>query len=858
MPDPSGTLTQDQFNADVAAGRAVPQLNIGPTAADLTPEAAQAYANYDQQQLVDRQEYWAQERARQEQALADELKRQQAAEAARAAASADALRAEIARRMAPAAPLLNAVNTYSRIGQQTKADAAVNVTDFGYDPANPQTWAAAEQAAHAEEARRAANGTPGVHIVYPGQDQTLGQTVSEGLGEVAKVASGAYNIARTEIPGAQQVANVAGQVGEQIGQHAIGALTVPGAEYLPGVKQASDVLGKGYGLALESLVPTEVWQAALTLLPAAKARSIPELLSAITIGDKDALTAIKQAGAKLGESPAVEHALQIANGEAGRLVIPGTKTAITHESLAEAPQVLSTSGVAYHGTGARFRAFNEGSMDATALYGPGVYLTDDANIAKSYAETRASQLDRAATLETRRAQLSTNTGGFTKFAPAAKGIGEATIQTVSIKPGLRILNMERSLTADVVDRLTIAARANAPYFDGSAWMEALDAAKAGKPGKDVYRAFRNALADEGMSHADAGESLQGLNSVLQDTGYNGIAHQGGIQGGAKHTVTILFNPNDATIVTPMTRALALFKGGEGGFAKIPGKATQELSPEATARIAALTEQKNRATAAIKILSRGEQAKVTNGGIKDVLSVAERYAADSPQRAALMEVMAPKIAHLPEVDQKFIRAALDTLPTKAERVAATEAQHARQAMRAGEGFSGAGTEAEKAVSALKAMGGKQAQRFDPIGGKFTDQETAALFNRITEAADAKKIGIFDRLRANSALTLLMTGHRLEGVASEAKLALNLAPHEIKLLGRIFGPEFESAIPKSAAHLSKFEKFIDVLNLPRALVTALDFSAAGRQGIVLSVRNPNEFRKSFAPMINAMGRDRKSVV
>ena len=51
--------------------------------------------------------------------------------------------------------------------------------------------------------------------------------------------------------------------------------------------------------------------------------------------------------------------------------------------------MLDSPVEAYHGTGAKFTAFDEGLMDQTALYGPGVYMTDDAAIALTYARQRA-------------------------------------------------------------------------------------------------------------------------------------------------------------------------------------------------------------------------------------------------------------------------------------------------------------------------------------------------------------------------------------------------------------------------------------------------------------------------------------
>lgn len=252
------------------------------------------------------------------------------------------------------------------------------------------------------------------------------------------------------------------------------------------------------------------------------------------------------------------------------------------------------------------------------------------------------------------------------------------------------------------------------------------------------------------------------------------------------------------------------------------------------------------------LSRAEQMRLTlNPNFGDVMKIAERYERDSVQRGQLVALANQSLEHIDPVRRKFITSSLETLPTKAERKIATKAQRARQAGGAEIAFKGEGTTQEKATAALKAMGGKQPQRFTPIGDRFTDAESAELFQRIEQAnADGTLTSIFDAPKATSALSLLMTGERLAGVASEAAKPNNLMPSEIKLLGQIFGPEFEAAIPRSARHMDAFRSMVDLLNLPRALVTAVDISAAGRQGIMLAPRNPLEVAKSFPKMIQAM--------
>ena len=57
------------------------------------------------------------------------------------------------------------------------------------------------------------------------------------------------------------------------------------------------------------------------------------------------------------------------------------------------PPVAPTTGThrAYHGTAQVFDAFNEGAQSSNALYGPGVYLTEDASVASRYAITTGTR-----------------------------------------------------------------------------------------------------------------------------------------------------------------------------------------------------------------------------------------------------------------------------------------------------------------------------------------------------------------------------------------------------------------------------------------------------------------------------------
>lgn len=149
-------------------------------------------------------------------------------------------------------------------------------------------------------------------------------------GGIAGVLTDAYDVARTDVPGMDRVQDVAGQAGRVFGERILpGALTpggpavYEGIRRLPGIggptQQAASVPGRTYEELAKALVPQEVWDTAIVLLPAAKARTVPELISALTIGDTDAITALRNAGKRLQQSEQVEGFLGKLASESGAL-----------------------------------------------------------------------------------------------------------------------------------------------------------------------------------------------------------------------------------------------------------------------------------------------------------------------------------------------------------------------------------------------------------------------------------------------------------------------------------------------------------------------------------------------------------
>lgn len=192
-----------------------------------------------------------------------------------------------------------------------------------------------------------------------------------------------------------------------------------------------------------------------------------------------------------------------------------TPRVLTHDDLPTSSSVVSGPSQMRHGTKERFEVFDEGFLDGTALYGPGVYLTNSDEIAGQYAVNRAKK----------------------------SGLPEGVMQTVDVPADARLINLEAKLPDDAVASLRQkAVEYESSMTEADAWEDAARAAEAGQPGTAVYRAFKDGL-DDLTSVGDAAEALGGLNDVFRGLGYDGLAHIGGVaRGGQKHLVNIIFDP----------------------------------------------------------------------------------------------------------------------------------------------------------------------------------------------------------------------------------------------------------------------------------------------------------------------------
>lgn len=121
--------------------------------------------------------------------------------------------------------------------------------------------------------------------------------------------------------------------------------------------------------------------------------------------------------------------------------------------------------------------------------------------------------------------------------------------------------------------------------------------------------------------------------------------------------------------------------------------------------------------------------------------------------------------------------------------------------------------------------------------MTAREVGIMTNAIRVA---DKVRPFEKLNAYQGLGKLLGDPFFDG-----KLP---ADNEIKILHKIFGSDFALSV-KEARPLSEKVKLgiVEILNVPRAIMSSMDMSAALRQGALLGVERPKEWTKAFGGMV-----------
>lgn len=216
---------------------------------------------------------------------------------------------------------------------------------------------------------------------------------------------------------------------------------------------------------------------------------------------------------------------------------------------------------------------------------------------------------------------------------------------------------------------------------------------------------------------------------------------------------------------------------------------------------------------------------------------------TPERlAARWEVIPPENRKLIEnVGQIFIP--VNERKVLRQEAARRQAGEIAEKLRAGVG----GDPQEALASARATRGGNILPRSRPVGNLFTDEEVTSFYTQITSAPFKGLLGPHEAVNAADALDLIMKGARANG--SDAPLM----PHELKYLGRVFGPEFEAILPRTKEELTRLQKIFAPFQVWRSIKSGFDNSALGRQGRKVMFSDPGTWYRSIGPNLRALRSD-----
>ena len=139
---------------------------------------------------------------------------------------------------------------------------------------------------------------------------------------------------------------------------------------------------------------------------------------------------------------------------------------------------------------------------------------------------------------------------------------------------------------------------------------------------------------------------------------------------------------------------------------------------------------------------------------------------------------------------------------------------------------------RAAAARSKLAGELGLRLNQM--KFDENQISYYKQRVLTS----QLSTLDVINADEGLMNLLVPDENGGI----KLP---EPNQIALLEEVFGPEFAKALHNLRAEshtLSK--KFLDIANLPRAVLASFDMSAAGRQGLMLLPIAPKQWFKAVA--------------
>ncbi|MCR4340836.1 MAG: hypothetical protein NUW01_13230, partial [Gemmatimonadaceae bacterium] len=157
------------------------------------------------------------------------------------------------------------------------------------------------------------------------------------VGMIEDVARAGYDVARKPIPGAERVAKFVGDVAEPVLRGALRLTPAAQPQVTPSgtTEEQKAAASAGADLA-ESMVPTEVWMAALELVPGVG--TVPDLVKLVKKESPEAILALRTALKDERVQPFIRKMAE----ERGTMKIPGEPTSLTARMTPEQEQAALT------------------------------------------------------------------------------------------------------------------------------------------------------------------------------------------------------------------------------------------------------------------------------------------------------------------------------------------------------------------------------------------------------------------------------------------------------------------------------------------------------------------------------------
>ncbi len=180
--------------------------------------------------------------------------------------------------------------------------------------------------------------------------------------------------------------------------------------------------------------------------------------------------------------------------------------------------------------------------------------------------------------------------------------------------------------------------------------------------------------------------------------------------------------------------------------------------------------------------------------------------------------------------KLVQAISEAKPVQKDVAKEQSAALARRAAKLEQVYARGGGE-QAYFNALGKLKGEltSKQRFEGVRNQLTTGEVSSLFDKINFS---KNYSVFEKTSLSDGLQRILRGEIPE-------------PKQLSNLEDLFGHDVVKALQKHAG-FTLYGHVVDILNIPRTLMTAFDMSAPFRQGVLASVSHPVKATSAFNEM------------